>query len=102
MAYHLSNFSMHERFMFATGIENSVPTINAGRKRIDELEKCGHYNYWKKDFDLVTEMGIQYLRYGPPIYKTFLGDQKYDWSFTDVTFNYIKEKGIIPIVDLCH
>ena len=25
-------------FMFATGIENSVPTIDGGRTRIDEME----------------------------------------------------------------
>ena len=39
-------------FMFATGIENSVPTIQNGRHRVDELEKCGFYKHWRKDFDL--------------------------------------------------
>lgn len=34
---------MTSAFMFATGIENSNPTIHNGRTRIDELEKCGHY-----------------------------------------------------------
>src|SRR5262245_19372758 len=43
-------------FMFATGIENSAPTIRNGRVRIDELEKCGHYKHWKTDFQLVKEM----------------------------------------------
>ena len=28
-------------FMFATGIENSVPKIQNGRHRVDEMEKCG-------------------------------------------------------------
>ena len=38
-------------FMFATGIENSYPTIARGRKtvRIDEMEKCGHYRLWRED-----------------------------------------------------
>jgi hypothetical protein len=36
--------------MFATGIENSSPTINNGRRRIDELEKCKHYDRWQEDF----------------------------------------------------
>jgi hypothetical protein len=40
-------------FIFATGIENSTPTIQNGKVRVDELEKCGHYKYWKKDFELV-------------------------------------------------
>lgn len=45
-------------FMFATGIENSVPKIKNGRHPVDELEKCGFYKHWRKDFDLVQELGI--------------------------------------------
>jgi beta-glucosidase/6-phospho-beta-glucosidase/beta-galactosidase len=89
-------------FMFATGIENSVPTINGGRERVDELEKCGFYKHWKTDFALVEDMGIHFLRYGPPIHTTWLGDGKYDWSFADETFADLKRRDIIPIVDLCH
>ena len=89
-------------FMFATGIENSVPTINQGRTRVDELEKCGFYKHWKTDFDLVRDLGIQYLRYGPPIHKTFLGPDRFDWDFSDLTFGYLKQLDIVPIVDLCH
>jgi hypothetical protein len=51
--------------MFCTGVENSVPTIHGGRTRIDEMESCGHYEHWHKDFSLVSELGIQFLRYGP-------------------------------------
>jgi beta-glucosidase/6-phospho-beta-glucosidase/beta-galactosidase len=90
------------RFMFATGIENSVPLINNGRKRVDELEKCGHYKYWQKDIDLVKEMDIRFLRYGPPIYKTFTGADTFDWEFSDAVFGYMNQNEIIPIVDLCH
>ena len=46
-------------FMFATGVENSYPTIDGGRKRVDEMEKCGHYTHWKRDFDCVRELGIR-------------------------------------------
>ena len=88
--------------MFATGVENSVPTINGGRTRIDEMESCGHYDRWREDFGLVQEMGIGYLRYGPPIHKTWLGVGKYDWDFADQTFADIKSRNIVPIVDLCH
>jgi beta-glucosidase len=88
--------------MFATGVENSVPTINNGRTRIDEMESCGHYRRWRDDFQLVEEMGIGYLRYGPPIHKTWLGERKYDWSFADETFAELKRRNIVPIVDLCH
>ncbi|HEY6916160.1 MAG TPA: family 1 glycosylhydrolase [Allosphingosinicella sp.] len=88
--------------MFATGIENSVPTINGGRTRIDEMESCGHYQRWQEDFALVQEMGIHYLRFGPPIHKTWLGEGRYDWEFADQAFEELKRRDIIPIVDLCH
>ncbi|HEX3768474.1 MAG TPA: family 1 glycosylhydrolase, partial [Puia sp.] len=92
-------------FMFATGIENSYPNIRLpdGKvKRVDEMAKTGHYNCWEKDFALVKEMGIEYLRYGPPYFKTHLGPGKYDWDFTDMTFNRLKELHITPLIDLCH
>lgn len=89
-------------FLFATGIENSNPTIQNGQVRVDELEKCGHYQHWRKDFDCVQKLGIQFLRYGPPIHTTWLGVEKYDWSFADETFADLRRRGIAPIVDLCH
>ncbi len=51
--------------MFATGIENSIPTINHGKTRVDQMEACGHYERWREDFDCVQDIGINYLRYGP-------------------------------------
>ena len=89
-------------FMFATGIENSAPTINNGKTRIDEMESCGHYKRWQEDFALVEEMGISFLRYGVPLHKVFTGPNTYDWSFADLVFKDLKDRGIIPIVDLCH
>src|ERR1700760_653794 len=88
--------------MFATGIENSYPTINHGKTRIDEMEVCGHYERWREDFDCVQEIGINFLRYGPPIHKTYLGPGKFDWEFADQTFAELKRREITPIVDLCH
>ncbi|HEY2348256.1 MAG TPA: family 1 glycosylhydrolase [Puia sp.] len=92
-------------FMFATGIENSYPNIRLrdGKvKRVDEMAKTGHYDHWETDLALVKEMGIEFLRYGPPYYKTHLGPGKYDWTFSDMTFNRLKELHIIPLIDLCH
>ena len=89
-------------FMFATGIENSYPTIKGGRERVDEMEKCGFYKHWKTDFQLIEELGVRFLRYGPPIHTTWLGDGKYDWAFTDETMAEIKRRDIVPIIDLCH
>jgi beta-glucosidase/6-phospho-beta-glucosidase/beta-galactosidase len=93
------------KFMFSTGIENSYPSIilpDGTRKRVDEMEKCGHYEYWQTDFLLVKELGIDYLRYGPPYYSTHLGPGQYNWDFSDMVFNRLNELDISPIVDLCH
>jgi len=89
-------------FLFATGIENSYPTIHHGRTRVDEMERCGHYKHWSTDFDCVQELGISFLRYGPPIHKTWLAAEKYDWSFADECFHDLRERDIVVIADLCH
>jgi beta-glucosidase/6-phospho-beta-glucosidase/beta-galactosidase len=93
------------KFMFATGMENSYPTIklpDGTIKRIDEMAKAGHYENWEKDLELVKELGIEFFRYGPPYYSVHQGPGKYDWEFTDKTFRKLKELQINPIVDLCH
>lgn len=92
-------------FMFATGIENSYPLIplpDGTKKRVDQMESCGHYRRWREDFELTRELGIKYLRYGPPYYKTHIGPDRYDWSFADETFQVLHSMNIIPLVDLCH
>lgn len=95
---------MHNPFMFATGIENSYPTImwEGKRIRMDEMEKTGHYQRFQEDFALVQEMGISVLRWGPPYYKTHLGPNQYDWGFTDAAMNEMRTRSITPIIDLCH
>ncbi len=89
-------------FMFATGIECSYPTIDNGRTRRDQLEECGHYEHWKKDLQLVKDLGLKVLRYGLPYYKIHLGPDKYDWTFADEAMAEIKRLEIIPILDLLH
>ncbi|HEX3548794.1 MAG TPA: family 1 glycosylhydrolase [Candidatus Elarobacter sp.] len=91
--------------MFATGIEGSYPVIpmpDGSRRRIDEFAKCGHYERWRDDFALVKELEIEFLRYGPPLYRTHLGPERYDWAFTDEAFAELQRLEITPIVDLCH
>lgn len=89
-------------FMFATGIENSIPRIDNGRKRVDQMESCGHYRHFREDFDCVLDLGIRFLRYGPPLHTTLVGPERYDWEFADVAFAELRRRGITPIVDLCH
>ncbi len=88
--------------MFATGVENSIPTIDNGRTRIDQMESCGHYRQWRTDFDCVEALGIHFLRYGPPLHLTWLAPGRYDWEFADITLADLKRRDITSIVDLCH
>lgn len=87
--------------MFATGIENSYPTLPTGR-RVDQMEKCGHYERWEEDFALVRELGINALRYGPPYYRTHTGPGRFDWSSADEPMHRLRALGIEVIADLCH
>ena len=89
-------------FMFATGVERSYPTIKNGSVRVDEMERCGHYINWREDFRLLQDLGIRYLRYGPPIHHVWCGPIRYDWSFPDDTFGMLRALDVVPIADLCH
>jgi beta-glucosidase len=88
-------------FLFATGIENSYPTI-AGGVRIDQMEKCGHYARWEEDFALVRDAGLNALRYGPPYYRVHVAPDRYDWELADAPMQRLRELDITVIADLCH
>jgi beta-glucosidase len=88
-------------FMFATGIENSYPTIGGGI-RVDQMEKCGHYERWREDLDLVKDLGIHYLRWGPPLHRVFQSPSRCDWDWSDEVVEGMRQRHIQPIMDLCH
>ena len=88
-------------FLFASGIENSYPTIRSG-VRIDQMEKCGHYGWWEEDLALASELRLDALRYGPPYYRTHLAPDHFDWSFCDEPMLRLKALGLEVIADLCH
>jgi beta-glucosidase/6-phospho-beta-glucosidase/beta-galactosidase len=88
-------------FFFATGIENSYPTLPGGA-RIDQMDKCGHYARWEEDFHLVREMGLGMLRYGPAYYRTHVAPDRFDWSSADEPMHRLRELGIEVMADLCH
>ena len=93
--------SVSDNFMFATGIECSYPQVDNGVRR-DLLEECGHYENLGTDLQLTADLGLKYLRYGLPLYRTFLGPGKYDWEFADQAMNEMRRLGITPILDLMH
>lgn len=89
------------KFMFSVGIECSNPVVD-GNYRVDQLELTGHYENWKKDLKLVRELGVRYLRYGPPNHRVFLAPGQYDWNFCDKVLAEMQRLGIRPIIDLVH
>jgi beta-glucosidase/6-phospho-beta-glucosidase/beta-galactosidase len=89
-------------FMFATGIECSYPTIESGRWRRDQLYETEHYRYWRRDLELVRELGLKYLRYGFPLHLIYYQRNKFDWSFPDAVCGAMQELGIVPIIDIVH
>ena len=89
------------RFMFAVGIECSCPVVE-GNVRVDQLASTGHYDLWQTDLKLVRELGLRYLRYGPPIYRIWKGPDEYDWSFLDPVLHEMRRLGIVPVIDLVH
>ncbi len=91
-----------QTLMFATGIECSYPTIQHGAHRVDELETTHHYQRWQEDLHLTRDLGIRYLRYGIPYHRVNTSAGHYDWSFTDMVLNEMRQIGIEPLVDLCH
>ena len=93
------------QFIFATGIECSYPIVTSphGKKlRVDELESTFHYRHWRTDLELVKELHIHYLRYGPPYHKVDVSPGHRDWEFTDLVFGRMRDLEITPIADLCH
>jgi hypothetical protein len=88
-------------FLFATGIETGYPTLPGGR-RIDQMDRCGHYARWQEDFEIVRELRLPALRYGPVYYRTHTGPDAYDWESCDDPMQRLRELGIEVIADLCH
>src|SRR5688572_16519047 len=93
------------QFILATGIECSYPTIagpDGRRVRIDELAKTFHYEHWRDDLALVSDLGLRFLRYGPPYYRIHTAPETFDWTFVDEVFAELRRREIVPMVDLCH
>lgn len=91
-------------FLWATGIEDTfIPQARPGLRALDEYELTQHYQLWKRDFDLVAETGVKYLRWGIPWYRVQLASNQWDWEWTDKALDYmVNVKRITPILDLMH
>jgi beta-glucosidase/6-phospho-beta-glucosidase/beta-galactosidase len=108
-------------FIFATGIENSYPmTVVQDRNgktaplRRDQMRETQHYDRWEEDFALVSQLGLEYLRYGPPYYLIQAPSGACTFSLSPEQLGATKrfdmrerldalsKLNITPIIDLCH
>ena len=72
-------------------------------QRSTSLRKCGFYETLAEGTSTsFKSRASRFLRYGPPIHTTWLGEGNYDWSFCDETLADLKRRDIVPILDLCH
>jgi beta-glucosidase len=95
---------MDTTFLWASGIEDTfIPDARPGLRALDEYELTQHYKLWKRDFDLVAETGVKFLRWGIPWYRVQPAADTWDWEWTDQALDYlVNAKGITPILDLMH
>ena len=90
------------RFMFATGIENSNPTIETARARRRDGEVrplpalARRFRRWCRSWASASCATARRCT------RTWLGAGRYDWEFADETFAELQRRDIVPIVDLCH
>ena len=89
--------------MFATGIENSIPTINHGKTRVDEMEVVRPLRALARGFRLRPgnrdQLSCATARRST---RPTSAPASIDWEFADLTFAELKRRDITPIVDLCH
>ncbi|WP_103135115.1 family 1 glycosylhydrolase [Mesotoga sp. B105.6.4] len=95
---------MKRDFMWITGIEDTFvsATDSISARPLDEYELTQHYSHWKEDLRSISNTGFKYIRYGIPWYTINPEKGRYDFSWTDRVFDFMREIGLIPIVDFIH
>lgn len=93
-----------EKFLWAGGIEDTfVPQTRSNHRALDEYELMGHYENWREDLALGSELGLNAVRWGVPWYRVERIPGEFDWNWTDEVIPYIVEElKITPIIDLMH
>ena len=88
-------------FLFGAAIDSACPTLSSGR-RIDEMDRSGHYARWEGDFARARELGVRALRYGPAYYRVHVAPDRFDWDVCDEPLRELRDLGLTVVADLCH
>lgn len=91
-------------FVWLTGIEDTfilAPHPVTGRT-LDEYELLGHYDRWRSDLDLASQLGVRAMRYGVPWHRINPAPGVWDFSWADRPLEHLLQLGIQPVVDLVH
>src|SRR5215204_7424909 len=68
----------------------------------DVLELTRHTDLVEQDLDLVSECGIDQMRYSVPWHSVERVKGKYDWRWVDRALGRMRDMGIAPILDPLH
>ena len=89
--------------MFATGIENSIPTINDGRTRVDQMEVVRPLRALARGLRLRPGNRHPFPALRPAAAHDLLGARQVSTGNSPTSrFADLKRREITPIVDLCH
>lgn len=93
-----------EKFLWAGGIEDTfVPQTRNNHRALDEYDLMGHYENWREDLALGSDLGLNAVRWGVPWYRVERIPGEFDWQWTDEVIPYmVEELKITPIIDLMH
>lgn len=92
---------MPEKGIFLTGIEGSDPQID-GVRRNQLKEAHDFYTHYKERLQAIRDLGITWLRFGPPYSQVHIGPDTYDFSFIDKVVKECDRLGITVMADLLH
>jgi beta-glucosidase len=97
----VNGLELERGFAVTTGLECSAPVV-AGGLRQDELLLTGHWQRYRRDFALIAQMGMRYVRWGVPFHVVAADPERLDWRWTERALGALLDAGLEPIVDLLH
>lgn len=87
--------------IFMTGIEGSDPAVD-GVRRNQLQEAHDFYVHYRQRLQNIADLGLEWIRFGPPYSQVHLGPDHYDFEFMDKVVKTCDELGINLVADLLH